>query len=153
MFKGIRHPDRISGIFCLAFGLFVLLYTMRTLPIGTLVEPQAGFFPFFIGFAITALSLSILFQSFREKGKKLPHFGDRRKRILFTGVGIIFYSLLLESGGFLLCTLLFVFIYLKGIERVGWMGSLLFTVLMVFATYFSFSYFLGVPLPRGILPL
>lgn len=153
MLKAMRHADRMSGLFFLAFGLFVLFYTLRTLPVGTLREPQAGFFPFLIGFGMTAFAFVMVFQAFREKVKKLPQFGNRWKRIIFTAVVILLYSLLLESVGFLLCTFLFTFIYLKGIERVGWMGSLLFTVPMVFATYFSFSYLLGVPLPRGIVPL
>lgn len=147
------HSDRVSSLFFLCFGLFVLFYTLTTLPIGTLHDPQAGFFPLLVGFVLTVVSAVMVFRAFREKRIKPLQFGNLWKKVLLSAIGIILYVFFLEEGGFLLCTFLFVFFYLKGIERVGWVPSLVFTISTVFFTYFSFSYLLGIPLPQGIIPL
>lgn len=148
----MRHSDRISGLFLLVFGLFVLLHSLRTLPLGTPYEPEAGLFPFLIGIVMTGLALAMVIQAFREKVQKLPQIGSHWRKVPFSAAGILLYIFFLESGGFLLCTFLFVLFYLKAIERVRWAGSLLFSISTVFATYFSFTYLLGVPLPQGIIP-
>jgi putative tricarboxylic transport membrane protein len=145
--------DRTSGLFFLCFGLFILVYTYRTLPLGTLAEPEAGLFPLLIGFLMTGFAAGMLFRSFRGKSRKVPEFGGYFRKVLFSGIAILGYVIFLESGGFLLCTFLFMFFYLKFIERLKWTGSLLFSGLTVGVTYFSFTQFLGVPLPQGIIPL
>ena len=148
----MQHSDQISGLFFLGFGLFVIFYSLKTLPIGTLYEPQAGFYPLLSGILMVGFALILSVQAMHEKVEKRPQFGSRWKRVLFSSAEVLLYVLLLEFGGFLLCTFLFVLCYLKGIEWVAWAGSLVFAASSVLVTYFSFSHLLGVSLPQGIIP-
>ena len=148
----MRDSDRTGGLFFLGFGLFVLLYAYRNLPLGTFTEPEAGLFPFLIGIIMIGLAAGLLVLSFRETARKVPEFGSHLQKVVLSTVAILCYVIFLESGGFLLCTLLFMVFYMKVVERLRWTGRLLFSGLTVGLTYFLFTQFLGVPLPRGIVP-
>lgn len=101
---------------------------------------------------MTGLAAGILVQAFRDKTRKVPVFGNHRRKVLWSAAATLAYVLFMEPGGFLLCTFIFVLFYLKFIEGQKWTGSLLFSGLTVVVTYFSFTQFLGVPLPQGIIP-
>lgn len=148
----MQNADRMSSLFFLALGLFILIYSLWTLPIGTVYAPEPGFFPLLVGIVMTSLALVLVIRAFSEKAAMLPQFESRWTRVLFTSATILLYVFFMELAGFLLSTSLFVLFYLKAIEKVGWMGSLLFTIPTVCVTYFSFTYLLGVPLPRGVIP-
>ncbi len=146
------NSDRGSGLFFLGFGLFVLVYSYRTLPLGTFKDPEAGLFPFLIGIIMMGFAAGILIGSFREKPRKVPAFGSHVHKVVLSALAILCYVIFLEPGGFLLCTFPFMLFYLKFVERLKWTGSLLFSGLTVGLTYFSFTHFLGVPLPQGVIP-
>jgi putative tricarboxylic transport membrane protein len=147
----INSNTKVS-IFFLALGLFILIYTTFKLPFGTIFEPDAGLFPMIIGVCMSALALTLLFQSLKEKMVNPPKLGPFWRKVVITAMMIFIYGFFLERAGFLICCLLLVFIYLKWIEGTSWGGALLFTIPSVIGAYFAFVKFLEVQLPKGILP-
>jgi putative tricarboxylic transport membrane protein len=148
----MSNPNTKISIFFLASGLFILTYTILKVPFGTIYEPNAGFFPMIVGFCMVALALVLLFQSLKEERVNPPRFGTFWKKVVITAIMIFLYAFFLERAGFLICSFLFVFIYLKWVEVTTWTGTILFTIPAAFGSYYTFVKLLEVQLPRGILP-
>ena len=51
----MQRAEKIASACLVAFGLFVAYYSREYLKLGILISPGAGFFPFWIGVALTAL--------------------------------------------------------------------------------------------------
>lgn len=120
--------------------------------------PQEGFFPLLIAGIIVGLSLFIFLKSgLPARGKRNgrgPQAGKNAislSRVSSYFLLMLSYALLLDKAGFLITSSLFVLLVLKCTEGQKWRITLVLGSASVLLGYLLFVYFLGVPLPRGVL--
>jgi putative tricarboxylic transport membrane protein len=149
----MKDLDRVSGFFFFFFSLWIVYESLK-LPTGSFHQPEAGFLPLGLALALLVLSIFLIVQSFKEKHvKEWLTLGGGKIGVGLAVVSMAAYVVVLNKLGFLASTTLITGFLLKGIERQKWTTTLVITVPAVVITYFVFSRWLGVPLPKGIIPV
>jgi putative tricarboxylic transport membrane protein len=147
--------DRISSLFWLLFGSFIVFYSVHHLDLGAPKEPGPGFFLFISGAGVCLTSIMIFTKAMLSKEKEVLK--------IFSGiiwikpalilVILFFYIYFFKKLGFILDTfLLMIFLY-RSIEPQSWGIAILSSFLTVLVTWFIFGYWFGVQFPAGILSL
>jgi putative tricarboxylic transport membrane protein len=144
----VLHPDRISGATIALLGL-LLIYVASPLPVGKLNAPDAGFFPVILSAMLTGLGVVLFANSFRSQPFSLE-MTPRTLSVVACAAVLLLYALLVNSIGFLICTVSVLLVLMRAYGGLSWRKSLLIGVPAVLAAYLGFNE-LGVPLPRGIL--
>jgi putative tricarboxylic transport membrane protein len=149
------EADRLSSFFCLIFG-FLCMYASILLGLGSFREPGPGFFPFIAGCFFSLLALLIVISSFlpgRGRKNKISSLwkGLNWRRPLTAGLLILFYILMLKRMGFLLTSLIVLFLMLRWVEKFSWGKALLISASASACTYLLFHSLLKANLPMGIL--
>jgi len=142
--------DKILTFFWLLSGLLVMGEGYR-LNIGELRRPGSGLFPFLIGLFLAVISLI----SLRTLPSKQPQKGTQQERPIYRNIflclfALYAYLLIFEWLGFVPTTFLFMIFLLKGIERKGWIVSLVTAFLSAAVSYLFFGIGLRASLPKGI---
>jgi putative tricarboxylic transport membrane protein len=158
MEKSRDRKDIAGSLFLLAVGL-LLADQSRRLLVWSRYGPEEGFFPLLIALLLVGLSLGVLGRSVFFRGtRKGPSSTQERGegavsifRVAAYGLAMLLFGLLMESGGFFLMGTFFLLFILKGVEKHPWKTALAVGLLTIACSYLLFQYWLGVPLPRGIL--
>lgn len=149
----MKDIDRLSGFFFFLFGLYIAYESFR-LPLGDFHHPGSGFFPFGLGLALLLLSGILLSQAFkRGRLKEWFKFGEGKRRMLIAIAAMGVYVFVLNRLGYMVSTFLIMVFILKGLEKQKWRTTLLISLPCVVVSYIMFSWWLGVPLPKGVIPL
>ena len=72
-------------------------------------------------------------------------------RRALTIAGLVVYALLLETVGFLLCTILLVLYQTRVIQKDHWVRNVATAVIFSLVVYFGMTKLLAVKLPEGFL--
>ena len=147
-------PDRVSGLFWLAFGLLCMCGAVR-LGLGTLREPGTGFFPFLTAGFACLMALWVLVRAFlRKKGTeaRISSFwqGEKWHRPLAVGILMAGYVFVLENVGFLFTSFVVLLLMLKLLEKFPWWKAVAISASASGLTYLVFHVFLKTTLPIGI---
>jgi putative tricarboxylic transport membrane protein len=156
--KKISSKDFFSGLCFLSLGLFLSLrWTWPTIwsPAG----PEEGFFPLLAGMIIAVCSLFIMGRAVRPKIRRgvEAEAGDDERAANFVKVGsylllmALCFGFFFERVGFLITSAFFLFFAFRVVEKQDWSKTILVGAISTFLAYFLFVYFLGVPLPRGLV--
>ena len=146
----------IHKICYLIFLITGILYCVGglLLPLGTIDTPKGGLFPLMVGVFIVAISISLLFRSFKgvqESQEQIETFpkGADRNRVLAVFISLLIFTLCLKPLGYLISAigLMAVIVRLFGLR--GWAKIALAAALTGFLSYYLFAVILEVPLPRG----
>jgi hypothetical protein len=152
----MKHRDLISGIFWLAVGMILSLWSTRY-PIGSLVEPGPGFLPLGLGILLILLSLIVLFGTRKSsptaKGPSPSSAGGGWKKVAYTVLVLVLAAFFFEKVGYLITFFLLVMLLMAGAGRQSWKRILLVALLSAAGVYLVFVLLLEQPLPRGILRL
>lgn len=154
----VHKKDLLSSFCMLVVGLLLAFQSLR-LSIWSQSGPEAGFFPLVVAVIIIGLSLYIIIKSLiliRSKNKEKVLEAQEKKvvsvfKVSFYAILMLFYGIALEKVGFLITSTLFLILILKYVERQGWKITILVGSASIIVSYILFMYFLGVPLPRGLI--
>jgi putative tricarboxylic transport membrane protein len=161
--KGLFTFDRLLVILTIPVAIFLIIVA-RDAPRANI--PQAigpHVWPIILLGLIIVCALFLFLQTIREKRKSLPSPADsspkddmiwHRKPAVsgaLTIMGLLLYSVFLQSVGFIICTTLLVMYQARVIQRGRWVRNILSAVIFSCAIYFSFSRLLLVRLPPGLL--
>lgn len=149
-----KYRDLISGAVLSGVGIFLLVEASR-LPFGTVSAPAAGFFPVCLSVALILSAAAIMIRSLLARPaapEEAVLFDARSWFVVFTIFAFLLYAFALESIGYVPCTLLLMLLMLRGFGRLAWRRALLIAFITVIPAYGIFVK-LGVPLPRGLMPL
>lgn len=146
------NGDRVSGVALFVLAAGVGLAALE-LPFGSLPAPDSGFFPLTLAAALLGLAGVIVAQTFSADAPAAP-LPSRQgvPRVLLAVAALVAYALVLDRLGYLAATLAVMILLLRGLERRGWLTTLLVSIPAVLASWGLFRW-LGVPLPQGIVPL
>lgn len=129
------------------------MYEAWKLPFGSLRAPDSGFFPLVLGLVLVLVSGVIWAPTFSSaRAPAPPEAAQGIPRVGMAILALVVYALALERLGYLASTGLVMPLLLRGLGRVGWRTTLAVSVVSVVGSYVVFRW-LGVPLPRGVLPL
>jgi putative tricarboxylic transport membrane protein len=146
---------QIASLVFLALSIFVFIHSFAY-PYKDRLGPGPGFFPFWLSIITGLLSLGLFFQntfakSEKEEGKSfLPH-REGALRIFFILVSLVFVLVFLNTLGFRLSLLAFLFFLPLGLGVRNWIAIPIVAVAGSFGVFHVFYYWLKLPLPIGIL--
>jgi hypothetical protein len=141
--------DVTSGALLALIGVAVIVWSFR-LQIGTIQEPQPGFFPLVVGSLIVVLSLVLAVRGWLGRGDAVQAFhGWRRPSIMV--VSLALYAAALEPMGYIPSTVFISVIAFRILGLISWVVSVLSSVALSVICYVLFVHLLGVELPAGIM--
>ena len=147
----MRTGEVLAAIFWLAIGIGVA-WSGNDLGLGSLRDPGSGLMLFWIGAAMTGLSLAALVVAVRQPaGTSLASLwdGTRWWLVPYAIVLLALYAWVMPQIGFVATTTVFLFILFMTIDRRGWIAPPVGAVLITAAAYIVFHRWLGTQLPVG----
>ena len=140
-----------SGIF-LVVGLYVLIEAIN-LEYWSPLGPGPGFFPFWLGLALSGLAAWWFIKSTREPAEPLPEgfFPDKSgaMRVASIVIALIVLCFLLQEIGFQITMFAFLLFLLIALGRQALPLTLVLSLLGSFGTYHVFTRYLDVQLPAS----
>ena len=156
MFRKCR--DLIMGAVMLALSVFYLIFTQQIKTRPKLTPPYAGarVIPNLLGVILAVLSVILIVQGWRKL--KAPQEAEEKGAdvlaVAETFAVIIGYTVLLQSAGFILSTVVYLFAQMMVLAPADKRNPVLFIIVSVAFTAFVFVAFrIGLQqlLPRGII--
>ena len=144
----MRKSERITAIILSLGGLVIMVYAWRTLKLGSIDTPAAGFLPFLCGAGLAILAIIWLVTLQLSKKKEAPSEKRLWHRPLFSVLLMIAYGWAMETSGYISSTLIFVVAWERIIEHEKWVKTIIIAVLSTVAMYVLFVYLLKVPIPQ-----
>jgi putative tricarboxylic transport membrane protein len=147
----LGRPDVVSGLtlLCVALAAWVGAWA---LPIGTLHQPGAGFFPKQLALLMAVLAILLLIRGFRTDAPPVQRLWSDRAGLARVGLllaVLVGYVLVVEIAGYLLTTAALFLVVLRWIGRQGWGVTLTVSLLASTGSYLVFARWLMVSLPSG----
>ena len=148
----MKRYDLINSSLCLGFGLLIVLYAPE-FDLGSLRAPGSGFMPFISGLLICGFSGITFFRALWDQSTEAEKTwaGVRFQKLISVVVMLLLYGVLIQTVGFILCSLLLVLITTRYVGSQTWRSAILVSVVSSIGSYVLFEVWLSVPLPRGIL--
>jgi putative tricarboxylic transport membrane protein len=156
MGETMKNRDMISSVAMMLFALWVgFMSTKLTLWSGSLWSgegPSDGFFPFIGGMLLFIFSLCLFVQNWFKLEKTRTVREPILKRRFFTYIGaLLAYTFVINLMGFVLTTLLFIFVICNVAEKISVKKSLIIACISTLCFFIGFQYLLDVPFPPGFL--
>lgn len=148
----LGRPDTLSGLalFLVAVGAWL---AARDLPLGTLHQPGAGFFPKSLAVLTGGLALLLAIRGLRIEAQNVralwPDRGGLARVVGMTAV-LLGYLVALEPIGYLLTTAGLFLILLRWMGRCSWPATISVATLAAGGSYVLFARWLMVSLPAGL---
>ena len=143
-----KQGEIIAGLCFLAIGIGFTVGAV-SLKIGVPTEPLPGFFPFWDGVILIALSAIFLFQAWGGRAGESHTFG-RLGGPAVVVLALVLYVAAMETVGYVITTTLLSAAVLKVLETKP-RALVLMSLILAAASYLIFDRLLGVTLPLGLL--
>jgi putative tricarboxylic transport membrane protein len=152
----MKNHHIVSGLFWLAIGLGLPVWTWFSYEIGRLTQPGPGYLPFALGVILIGLSLVQLIgqmKRFLDEGKiSLTAIRyDGWRKIVSTVIVLMIGAFFFEQVGYLLTFFVLMVLLMRVGGYQGWKIIILTAVLTTACIYVVFVLLLQVQLPRGFL--
>jgi len=147
--------DRISGLFWLLFGIFILVGA-RSYSFGTFQEPGGGLYPTLLGSLMIIMAIFLLANSPKAKEEEGPAWdrkGGGLRRCLVTLCGLLIIPFLFHLIGFFPTMFLFIMFMMRIILPLPWITALATSAIASVGGHFLFESWLKIQFPRGFLGL
>lgn len=145
--------DQASGLFWLAISIVACVKSFQA-NLGTFYLPGPGFFPFWSGCILGALSIILVVTSTLKKNESesIPNLwrGMEWGRVILALTSLFIYAIFLPSLGYLLATSGLMIVLLGMVERTKLWIRVASALIISLVTYVVFYRWLAVHLPRGI---
>ncbi len=152
----MKRRDQIGSVVWAVTGLLIIVGSLTSLRVGTLNEPGPAFFPLMAGIFLAGLSVAVFLKASFSRGAEEGSVrrlwaGLHWPKIVYTVASLLLYTLMLETVGFLLTTLLLFIFLFRSVEPQPWQRVIALSVLASVGAYLIFDRALQVQLPRGFL--
>lgn len=150
----LREKNFIGALVFFFVGIFAVFEGWRINP-GTLSSPGSGFFVFYLGIILSFLSILLFYKGVRSRFAETRNpieIAGRWKRLLFGLALFVSYAFALKSVGFIICSFVLLILLFRVVEGRSWRSTLLISIICTVVSYLVFAKYLGVPLPKGIIP-
>ena len=150
----LKEKNIIGSLVFFFVGMFAVFEGWRINP-GTFSNPGAGFFAFSLGIVLSILSILLFYKGIRSRfaeTKNPIEISGRWKRLIFGVALFVSYAFALKSLGFIICSFILLILLFRMVEGRSWRSTLLISIICTVVSYLVFAKYLGVPLPKGIIP-
>lgn len=139
--------DRFTGVAFLLVGIifFVESQKISDSAYGSSVGPKI--FPMWLGIILIALSIRLLYETFKYKSEDSKEEKLQYKKFLIIFGSAVLYAFFLEKIGYVVSTFLFLLISFQTMERGKTVYSVIIAGVFSFGIYYLFSELLGGSLP------
>lgn len=139
--------DRVAGIAFLLFGILFFIESQKISDsaYGSSVGPKI--FPMGLGIILTALSIRLLYETFKYKAEDTEKEKLQYKKFFIIFGSAILYAFFLEKIGYVVSTFLFLLITFQTLERGKIVYSIIISTVFSVSVYYMFSGLLGGSLP------
>lgn len=143
--------EKVVNGFLLMLSLFYT-WNARRYSFGSPTAPKTGFLPQLVGYCAVAVSAYLFIKALRGKGdtNNVKLNFDCKRLVCMIAV-MAAYILFFKSIGYLLATVLLLYIVMKIGKVKGWKVPLAVSLITSGCFYLIFKVFLSVPLPSGFL--
>jgi len=150
----MKRPWQIASIIFVLVSIFVLIHSF-SYPYKDRLGPGPGFFPFWMSIITGLLSLGLFLQTTfaeSESGEKKTFFPKRDGaiRIAAVLVSLTFVMVFMNSLGFRLSLLIFLFFLPLLLGVRNWIVISILAIAGSFGVFHVFYFWLKLPLPIGI---
>ncbi len=150
--------DFFASLFCLLFAVYFAMESYG-FDLGKWRMPGPGFFPFGAALLFGTISLYMIVKALRAASLKANEVRvdlasqERLKWWIIVQVlaGMLAYILLLRWLGFVICTFLLVFFFIRVVARQRWISSLVIASSVAIGSQIVFNVLLNAQIPSGIL--
>jgi hypothetical protein len=139
-----NYTDILGGALLIVIGLAAALYARGLYDLGTLSEMGPGMFPTAIGYALAGLGVIIALPGFFRAGG-LPK-AEWRPLVFIIG-GVLLFALTVDRAGMIPALVLLTAASILADPKMGWIGSIVLTVIIIIAAVLLFRTGLGIPIP------
>ena len=148
-----RTKDIFSSLFWLLSAICIAVESYD-FGLGTWSFPGPGYFPFGAALVVGIISLVFLFKTLRKaSSKEIPASFQkgRWQNVVLSLVAMAIYVFLLKKIGFVFCTFLLVFFFIRAVAQQRWFATFILSLSITLGAHLLFNVLLGAQLPRGIL--
>jgi hypothetical protein len=149
----VRRADRVGAVLLLVFGVWFAAVALRYYTYWGATGPGSGFFPFWLGVAMTILAALLLVRAARERDPGQVWVPRGRAAVRFLGVlgASVAFVTLMPWLGMVLGTVLFLIVIVRLLERHSWPATIGVAVGTAAVNWAVFTWWLRVPFPAGVL--
>src|SRR3989304_9406880 len=136
--------DRISAIFWLLFGVFIL-WGGQSYPMGSFREPGGGLYPTLLGSLLIILASILLIDSRRNPLDEAPSWNSKGaglRRVILALGGLLISPLLFSHLGFFPTVFIFILFITKVVLPLRWLTALATSLMSTVGGYFLFVFWL-----------
>jgi len=148
----VRAVDIITAILFLAFGLTVMIGSLKLGASWGSDGPEAGYFPFYISLIIMLSSTVTLYQAaIVNKNKKTESFVDREplKQVMAVLLPAIVFVLGVQLIGIYVSSFFYIAIFMVWLGKYPLWKAIAVSIGVSAALYLMFEFWFQVPLPHG----
>jgi hypothetical protein len=148
----VRAMDIITAILFLAFGLTVMIGSLKLGASWGSDGPEAGYFPFYISLIILLSSTVTLYQAvIVNKNKTTESFVDREplKQVMAVLLPAIVFVLGVQLIGIYVASAFYIAIFMVWLGKYPIWKAIAVSVGVTVALYLMFEFWFQVPLPHG----
>ncbi len=144
------NVDRILGVGAILLAIPVGMASWG-FGVGSPKSPGAGFWPLVIAVVMAGLGQSLILHPTPDAVTEVR--GSRWGKFVISLGTLAFYVVALEPLGYLLATVVMLFVQLRWVESRSWRSSALIAILAAALSLLLFRVLLKVSLPTGVIPL
>jgi len=135
-------------------GVIVIADSIRLGFMWGMSGPESGFFPFYLGVGVVVSSGIVFFNAFTQykkegAGKPLMPPGAL-KSILWVVIPSTAMVMLMELVGLHIAAALYLGFYMRAVGKIGWVTTLLVSIISPLSLYITFDKLFLIPLPQGL---
>lgn len=147
----VRAMDIITAILFLAFGVTVMIGSLKLGASWGADGPEAGYFPFYISLIILLSSTVTLYQAFANKNKETESFVESEplKQVMAVLLPAIVFVLGVQLIGIYVASVFYISIFMVWLGKYAVWKAIAVAVGVTVALYLMFEFWFQVPLPHG----
>ncbi len=150
----MRKADIFIALLLMSVGILVLVDSVRLGFKWGMNGPESGFFPFYLGVGLIICMSIVLFNTFIKYKKEGA--GDRLipegglKPILWVLIPATVMILITEFVGLHIAAAIYLVFYMRAVGKIGWVTTILISLIVPISLYIAFDKLFLVPLPQGL---
>ena len=150
----MRKAEIWVSLAFMLLGILVIADSIRLGFMWGMSGPESGFFPFYLGVGVVISSVIVFYNNFtlyRKEGAGKPLMPPGAlKPILWVVIPSTAMVVITELVGLHIAAALYLVFYMRVVGKIGWVTTLLVSIISPLTLYITFDKLFLIPLPQGL---